>query len=250
MLRLCGLPSLTKDDLNNLNVSVQDLEVDLNCVDQRGFPPLLLLCCYNQSDKLVELVTAILSRNSVHLDYQNANGWNALISICFYCQNPHVYEVVALLLKNDVDTHAVTKKGWSAIFALCRRTHKAEPYFFDVFQLLINKIDVATKTSAGSHVLVALTYCNYDHPNYLEMARQLIEKGADPNATDFRGRNSFFILCEKNKSVDLLLMLRELIILGVNPSTKDNNDRNDSEILKSNRPELLSEEAYRSLFPV
>ena len=168
MLRLCGLPSLTKDDLNNLNVSVQDLEVDLNCVDQRGFPPLLLLCCYNQSDKLVELVTAILSRNSVDLDYQNANGWNALISICFYCQNPHVYEVVALLLKNDVDTHAVTKKGWSAIFALCRRIHKAEPYFFDVFQLLINKIDVATKTSAGSHVLVALTYiCTYIHNTHI-----------------------------------------------------------------------------------
>ena len=110
--------------------------------------------------------------------------------------------------------------------------------------------ELATKTSAGSHVLVALTYCNYDHPNYLEMARQLIEKGADPNATDFRGRNSFFILCEKNKSVDLLLMLRELIILGVNPSTKENNDRNASEILKSNTPELLSEESYRSLCPV
>ena len=249
-MRLCRLPSLTEDDLEHFNYLVQDLEVDLNCVDSLGFSPLLLLCRNNQSNKLVQLVTAFLLRNSVDLDYQNARGWNALISVCFYYTNPHIYEVVALLLKNDVNTDAVTKKGWSAIFALCRRTHKAEPYFFDVFQLLINKIDVATKTSAGSNVLVALTYCNYQHPNYLEMARQLIKKGADPNATDFKGRNSFLILCEKNKSVDLLLMLRELIILGVNPSTKENNDRNASEILKSNRPELLSEEAYRSLFPV
>ena len=246
MLRLCRLPSLTEDDLEHFNYLVQDLEVDLNCVDSLGFSPLLLLCRNNQSNKLVQLVTDY----SVNLDYQNANGWNALISICFYCKNPHVYEVVALLLKNDVNTDAVTKKGWSAIFALCRRTHKAEPYFFDVFQLLINKIDVATKTSAGSNVLVALTYCNYQHPNYLEIARQLIKKGADPNATDFKGRNSFLILCEKNKSVDLLEMLRELIKFGVDPSTKDINDRKASEILETNRPELLMEEAYRSLFPV
>ena len=164
MLRLCPLPSLTEDDLEHFNYLVQYLEVDLNCVDSLGFSPLLLLCRNNQSNKLVQLVMDY----SVNLYYQNANGWNALISICFYCQNPHVYEVVALLLKNDVDTHAVTKKGWSAIFALCRRTHKAEPYFFDVFQLLINKIDVATKTSAGSHVLVALTYIwTYIHNTHI-----------------------------------------------------------------------------------
>ena len=82
------------------------------------------------------------------------------------------------------------------------------------------------------------------------MTAQFLFRQYDDNSSNKAEKTSFLILCEKNKSVDLLLMLRELIILGVNPSTKENNDRNASEILKSNRPELLSEEAYRSLFPV
>lgn len=243
---------LTDDQLERFHELVLDKELDLNCKNGLGQTPLLLLARHNQSDKLRYYIEAFLQRNCVDLDYQEeSGGWNVLLSVCYFYRNKHLPEVISLLLQYDLNLDAVNKKGWSAIFSLCLFSRSYLSNFPGVLQLLLDKdADVKQNNFKGWNSLVALTFHNHQHDAFLDMARLLIERGADPNATDNKLRNPFLIVCEEHQGSDLLDILRALVKLGVDPSAKDINNRGAKEILEKCRPDILNDEHFRSLFPV
>ena len=243
---------LTEDQLERFHELVLDKELDLNCKNAVGQTPLLLLTRHSQSDKLRYYIEDFLQRNCVDLDYQEeVGGWNVLCSVCYFYRNRHLPEVIKLLLQHDLNLDAVNKKGWSAIFSLCLFSRSYLTDFPGVLQLLLDKdSDVKEKNFKGWNTLVALTFHNHQHEAFLEMARLLIDRGADPNATDNKLRNPFLIVCEEHQGSDLVNILCALVKFGVNPLAIDVDNRGAKEILSKCRPDILNDENFCSLFSV
>jgi len=243
---------LTDDQLERFHELVLDKELDLNCKNASGQTPLILLARNNQSDKLRFYKEAFLQRNCVDLDYQDeVGGWNVLLAVCYFYRNQHLPEVISLLLQHDLNLDAVNKKGWSAIFSLCLYSRSYLSDFPGVLQLLLDKdVNVKATNFKGWNTLVALTYHNHQHSAFLDMARLLVDRGADPNATDYKLRNPFLIVCEEHRGNDLVDILRALVALGVNPLAKDVENRGAIEIIEKCQPEILNDENFRSLFSV
>ena len=75
LLKLCQRSKLDDDDLLRLTQLVNGKEAaaaDVNCIDDYTFKrtPLMLLCCYNQSDRLFNCVEILL-----HDPISTSIGW-------------------------------------------------------------------------------------------------------------------------------------------------------------------------------
>ena len=101
-----------------------------------------------------------------------------------------------------------------------------------------NSLNTSDSTGLGnesadkSGALIELCTHQHDHPDFMAVARLLIENGADINAVDHQGRNSLHILCMMHLDTDDLFdMAQFLIERGIDYKACDKNGKSTVRVL-------------------
>ena len=102
-----------------------------------------------------------------------------------------------------------------------------------------NSLNTSDSTGLGnesadkSGALIELCTHQHDHPDFMAVARLLIENGADINAFDHQCRNSLLILCvEHLDSDDLFDMAQFLIQSGIDFKARDKDGNSAVSVLR------------------
>ena len=108
MLKLCCLKGLGDDELNWFKELATDKEaVDVNCTDDFGKTPLMLLCSYNLNDSLYNCVKILIqNRHDIkvnHMDYNDYMEKNALMQLCAESESDEIVEMARLLIAKGID---------------------------------------------------------------------------------------------------------------------------------------------------
>ena len=86
---------------------VSDRELNLDCIDDdTGYSPLLLLCLYQQCDKVCEHIDFLLQSNRVDVNLQAGDEYTALRLLCKYHTGKNLVSILSLLIlhgANDMD---------------------------------------------------------------------------------------------------------------------------------------------------
>ena len=83
-----------------------------------------------------------------------------------------------------------------------------------------------------SDALIGLCTYQHDHPDFIAIARLLIENGANINAVDDRFRNSLLILCVEHLDADDLLDMTQFLIQnGIDFKARDKDGNSAAKIL-------------------
>lgn len=109
------------------------------------------------------------------LDSQDSRGYTALI----YASRDGYLPIVRLLLQAGADASICTKSGYSALFAACVNG------FADIVRLLCTCVDPNSRDDEG-YTPIACAFVN----NHVEVARVLLDYGADPTLRDASGRSA------------------------------------------------------------
>ena len=217
MLQLCSQRKLEEMDIACFGQLALDEEVDLNCRDLNGCPPLVLLCRYNQTCNLLLCVQTLLSRNSVSINAKDSLGFNALITVCYWHSGTGLLDVVKLLLERGIDTNAVTHhERWNAFFALIfnRRGHFS--LLLPIMQALVEYGLNLNATIDGSNVLMdlAVSTKHFNQPDFVSVIQFLIEQGIDVNLKDDSGRNALCYITNLYHGPQLTDIVRIFIDAG------------------------------------
>ena len=122
--KLCHLKSLTKFQFDRLLQLAVDPEVDVTKkFEATTNTPLLMLCCYNNSESLLPVLKQLLNFQEVsaQLNLTNKYGFNAISFLCLYSSNKATIDCVRLLVNLGINVNAKVKStnGTSAIEFLC-----------------------------------------------------------------------------------------------------------------------------------
>jgi len=83
-----------------------------------------------------------------------------------------------------------------------------------------------------SDALIGLCTYQHDHPDFIAVARLLIENGANINAVDDRFRNSLLILCVEHLDADDLMDMTQFLIQnGIDFKARDKDGNSAAKIL-------------------
>lgn len=123
-------------------------EADLTVCDTYGFSP-LMLCAKSRYYKLMENgrpdLAKILIDAGVDVNYQNSNGWNALM----FAAADGNEKICELLINTGADVHYKNSNGWNALMFAAADGHEK------ICELLINaRVDVNYKNYNGWNALM------------------------------------------------------------------------------------------------
>ena len=125
-------------------------------------------------------------------------------------------------------------------FALLFRTNQGGNLLTLVKSVLdqngLNSIDSPDLNAAfcESDALIWLCTYQHDHPDFIAVARLLIENGANINAVDDRFRNSLLILCVEHLDADDLMDMTQFLIQnGIDFKARDKDGSSAAKILCS-----------------
>ena len=144
--KLCHLKSLNKFQIDRLLQLAVDPEVDVTKkFEATTNTPLLMLCCYNNSESLLPVLKQLLNFQEVsaQLNLTNKYGLNAISFLCLYSSNKATIDCVRLLVNLGIDVNAKVKssKDTSAIELLCDRYEGGN--LVDIARLMLyNKCDL------------------------------------------------------------------------------------------------------------
>ena len=205
LLRLCRLERLNDDDFSLFVQLVKDKDVvNINCTEAGyDFTPLILLCRYNQSDRLYNCLEILLrERHDINVNQTDNLGMNALIHLCRCSFSDNIVNVAQLLITKGIDVKkTIEGVGLNALMNLCVYSSKK---------------------------------------NIVEMAQLLIDNGVDVNETDEKRRNALMHLCRWSTCyIKIVEMAEFLIDNGIDLEKKDNKGRNDADYLTSLRSSSL-----------
>ena len=214
LLELCNRWSLDDGAIERLSSLTRIKNVNVNCIDACNRTPLLLLCLKNRSKSLFRALEVLLNCDSVDINAKDRDGFNAISLVCLYEGSPMLAEIIKLLTRYGADIHATTNQGWTVIHALCNNFNGRVPMLLHVTETLLDAgADVRVKATDGSNALVALC-SDYSHSlnsDFLAVLRLFIERKMDLNATDVCGRIGLRIICSEYKGVHLMEIVRLLV---------------------------------------
>ena len=153
---MCESKKLDEDQFVRFRQLVKDEEVDVNCIDDIGFTPLIWLCCYNQSDSLFACVHLILQRPDIQINQTNYDERNALMMLCWWSKSEKFLEVAQLLIVNGININQTDNRGDNALLRMCWSSKSDK--IVEVAQLLIaNGIDINQTDEEGRNATDLLT---------------------------------------------------------------------------------------------
>lgn len=178
--------------------------VSVNCVDKEGLMPIHYAVIYNRLEK-----AKFLLKHGADVNSRSCSGEIPLMFT-------NSLEIFDFLIEHGADVYAVDQQQrnvlrWQVEIAGSLATVKTlvEQYHFDVNQ---------TDKAGISLLMLATGRGDWD------IAKYLVENGANVNAVDNGGRNALFYLYENNESDEKLLQY--LIAQGVNVNDLDKSGKN------------------------
>jgi len=228
-LELCSRFSFNPDEFKRFEELTMDFEVNVNCFDSNRRSPIILLTRHCKSERLVEYIETLLRRHCTDLTWQDCDGWDALISACYFYHNQHLVRVVRLLLSHGIDGKAVTRRGSNALFALCT-VHTGEvPNVTDVVRALL---DGGVEINGEKSALLAWCRHNVRVQHFLPVVSLMIERGIDLSCKDENNRNALLLICSQHPNgLGLLKVVRLLVDKKIDIPCRDNDGLNVLEIL-------------------
>lgn len=180
--------------------------VSVNCVDKEGLMPIHYAVIYNRLEK-----AKFLLKHGADVNSRSCSGEIPLMFT-------NSLEIFDFLIEHGADVYAVDQQQqqrnvlrWQVEIAGSLATVKTlvEQYHFDVNQ---------TDKAGISLLMLATGRGDWD------IAKYLVENGANVNAVDNGGRNALFYLYENNEPDEKLLQY--LIAQGVNVNNLDKSGKN------------------------
>lgn len=261
LLALCKNPDLCEDErLKSMTRLIRD-GVDLNCIDDDGRTPLLLLCERGRGawlNKCLKLLLSNMKPNQLHEEIHNCRAFhrlskndlagdtletfrlliasgldvnckvsryeNALLSVCKHYYGTDLFELVRLLVENQIDVNCRDASGKNALLAMCERfDSKTSDNNFIIKFLVDNNIDLNCTDEWGQNALFYLLDY-YDRDDRLELVRYFIDRGIDVGCRDsLHGFNVLSMLClHKSRYADDFISIVELLMeKGIDVNTID-----------------------------
>ena len=161
---------------------------DVNAKNKKGWTALLFAASHNTSD-----VVKLLLDNGADINAKNKDGNNAIICALEHAPRENVSSVVNVLVRYGADKNAVSKNGRKAINYI-KNALSDNDFIKLCAKGNIKEIDSALKNGANINALSkdnstalmwAARFNNSDVVNYL------INKGANINSENLKGRTAF-----------------------------------------------------------
>ena len=198
-----------------------DLDVNLRhgaCEGNTGcFNALPMLCRHYHGANLYDIARLLLKRG-IKPDVTDINGDNALIVLCANYKHDSITEVIGLLLlpKYRFDVNLSNTLGWNPLFTLCYNYNGNN--LKDAIEVLIDaQVDIQTKALDGWDPLLALSFAQRNHPDFLEVVRLLVDNGVDVTSHDkVEGFTALHFLCANYKGDFLVDIVKLLVESGAN----------------------------------
>ena len=243
LMGLCSKDFLDEADFKRFRELSTDETINLNCTDNLGRTPLLLLAKSNQSMGLYDCLQILLQQNQLNINAKDGD-WNALMYVCRYYSGVNLFYIVTRLLdcgselvktnallilcinyKHEIGLFRIIKlflshgvdisttddqNGFNALFALCFY-YTGSNLIAIIRMLLKAKIDVNSTNKHGWNSLLALADRQMNHPDFYAIVELLIRHGIDVNVQDCRGVNFLITICEHYKGEQFLEIVRLLV---------------------------------------
>ncbi len=163
-----------------------DHGADVNARDGLGRTPLLLAMEGSASEYKVvgadEAMVRLLIARGADVNAQDRQGWSALLmAVNLWADQP---ALVSFLVSRGADAKARLQDGRSGLM-LAARIGKVDRLAI----LIANHAGVNARDQTGATALMVAALVTWDD-GASEMMRLLLDKGADPNVTDLKGRTA------------------------------------------------------------
>ena len=124
-----------------------------------------------------------------------------LMAICYIVPRKTEFEIVKFLIENDSDVNIINRHGYNALLLICQRGNFKD---FEIIKLLLENNSNFDNSNGNTW---SCLMCTVNNSNY-DIAKLLIEKGADVNFINYNGDNILNLLCSNrkdNKIIELLI---------------------------------------------
>lgn len=168
--------------------------VSVNIKNSNGWTPLHWLCCFKESNLMIEFVQLLIEKGADVNAKTNKTKKTPLHLLCQYYDNDNGVEIGKLLVEKGADVNTKTQDGWTSLHFLCRY-HK-NPNLIEFVDLLIKKGADVKATTNGNLVTPLHLLCQYyKNDNLVELSKLLIKNGAKTTAKTRDGRTPFYVAC-------------------------------------------------------
>lgn len=124
-------------------------------VESTGFTRLMYLVINTRTNpQYLEDIKNILDNNILELDKQNDEGWTAIMLAVRNYNTRSTPDTVSLLLYYNPDMF-LTNNNDDTVFDLCICNYN-HAYFFIIFKLLLDKVDLNKKNNCGDTVFMKI----------------------------------------------------------------------------------------------
>lgn len=240
-LQLCSKPN--KIDVDQFNHLAN--QVNVNCVDEHGRTPLMLLCINNQNSSLIELIKHLLyigtwkhsmfrvinlskPQQQININQTDNFKYSALYYLCSYYNHKNLINIIKLFIEKGVNLNFQGKHKFTIMHIIVSKKIKGN--LLDIVNLLLsNKFSVNLKDYQGRNSLHL--FCenhSFDDSNEMvDIIQTLLAAKIDIDAQTIYGKTFLHFLCEKYSVKGLAFIIQSLlefnIQLIINTTDSSNN---------------------------
>ncbi|XP_046648304.1 serine/threonine-protein kinase/endoribonuclease IRE2-like [Daphnia pulicaria] len=201
MLQLCTIrdPIFPSTDQSEKLKTLIRQGVDVNVKNSNGSNALHLLCQYNSSERLIDIIQLFIQQG---IDVNGENNYenNALHLLCKFNRSERLIDVIQLLIELGIDVNGENDEG-DALHLLCQ--FNTSERLIDAMQLLIELgINVNEKTIYENNALHLLCRFNTSE-RIIDAIKLLIQGGFDVDGNNVRS----FLWEKANINYDKIIKL-------------------------------------------